>query len=116
MTGVRSFQTSVFPEPLPSFGSGTTDATAFSAPEMASAGAARGVTAGRSAGTSLAKSPELTKALNRGIVCAANVMRGDLDAAIRDVSRCRRYEWISEEMRVQLGRCLYELTEARRMA
>lgn len=116
MTGVRSFQTSVFPEPLPSFGSGTTDATAFSAPEMAFAGAAGGVTTGRSVGTSPAKAVELRRANINEIVCQSHLMRGDLEAAIRDLNVCRRFTWISDELRDQLGRCLFELTSARRMA
>jgi hypothetical protein len=44
------------------------------------------------------------------------IMRGDLEAAIKDLSRCRSYAWVSQELRIQLGRCLYELTAARRMA
>lgn len=116
MTGVRSSQTAVFPEPLPPSGSGTTDATTFSAPVMASVGAARGVTTGRSVGTSLAKAHEPRKARIEEIVCQAHIMRGDLEACIRDVNVCRRFPWISEELRDQLGRCLFELTSARRMA
>lgn len=111
----RHFETTVSPEPLPSFGSGETGAT-FSAPEMASAGAARGVSAGRSAGTFLAKSPELEKSLNSKLVFSAAIMRGSIELAISDLQKCRRFDWISEEMRAQLGRCLFELTEARKMA
>lgn len=56
------------------------------------------------------------KALAMGAVeVGAHVMRGDLEVAIRDLQLCRSLEWISQEMRVQLGRCLYELTAARRM-
>lgn len=43
------------------------------------------------------------------------IMRGDLELAIRDLSRCRAFSWISDELRRQLGACLYELTLARRM-
>jgi hypothetical protein len=110
---VRSYQTSVFPDPLPSSGSGMTDATNF-APEMAYAGTAGGVTTGRSVGTSPAKSHDLESAFNCEIVNSAAIMRGDLELAIRDLSRCRRFTWLSDELRAQLGRCLHELTLARR--
>lgn len=113
---VTHYKTSVFPEPLLLSGSGTTDGTTFSAPATASVGAARGVTAGRSAGTSLAKAHEPRKARIEEIVCQAQIMRGDLEVCIRDINVCRRFAWISDELRDQLGRCLFELTSARRMA
>jgi hypothetical protein len=43
------------------------------------------------------------------------IMRGDLELAIRDLQKCRSFSWISQELRIQLGRCLYELTATRRM-
>jgi hypothetical protein len=107
---------SVVSEPLPPPGSESTRSATFSAPEMAFAGAAGGVTAGRSAGTSPAKAPELRRANINEIVCQSHLMRGDLEACIRDVNVCRRFTWISDELRDQLGRCLFELTSARRMA
>jgi hypothetical protein len=102
-------------EPPTPLGSVDTFTTTFPAPEMTLMGAARGVTTGRSVGTSLAKPPELNGAFNSAIVCSAHVMRGDLEVAIRDLQKCRALSWLSDEMRGQLGRCLYELTAARRM-
>lgn len=109
-------QTSVFPEPLPPPGSGTTRATTFLEPEKAHVGAAGGMPTGRSVGVSPAKPHELNEALSKAFECSALIMRGDLELAIRDLQRCRSLSWISQEMRIQLGRCLYELTKARRMA
>ena len=96
-------------------GSVNTVTTTFSAPEMASAGAAGSVTGFRSPGALPAKPGELRAAHNSRIYNSALIMRGDLEVAIRDLQVCRALSWISDEMRGQLGRCLYELTAARRM-
>lgn len=56
-----------------------------------------------------------TKHAMTAVEVGCHVMRGDLEVAIRDLQRCRSMKWISEEMRGQLSRCLYELTAARRM-
>lgn len=66
-------------------------------------------------GSALGKSPGKHAAMT-ALEVSGHVMRGDLEVAIRDVQRCRSLTWISQEMRIQLGRCLYELTLARRMA
>lgn len=101
-----SSKTSVFPEPLPLSGSGEPRAT-LCRRKAVPAGAARGVTKFRSFGTSLAKPQE--------IVTGSAIMKGDLEVAMRDLQTCRSFRWLSQEMRIQLGRCLYELTVARRM-
>jgi hypothetical protein len=111
----QRIQTTVSTEPPTPPGSGNTVATTFSAPEMASVGAAGGVTAFRSAGASPAKPSELRAIFSSAVQSSAHIMRGDLEVAIRDMQRCRSLSWISDEMRGQLGRCLYELTTARRM-
>lgn len=105
-------QMSVFSEPLPPSGSETTRSTTFLEPEMANAGAASGVTGSRSPGTSDAKPGELPMT-SMEVSCL--VMRGELELAIRDLQRCRSLSWITQEMRIQLGRCVYELIAARRM-
>lgn len=87
----------------------------ISEPEMACAGAAGGVTSRCSLGTSPAKPSDIERARASSIETSCLVMRGDLEACIRDMQVCRSLSWISQEMRIQLGRCLYELTAARRM-
>jgi hypothetical protein len=83
----------------------------------ARAGGAGGVTKRRFFGASPAN-PQ--RHINGGtmssVEISALIMRGDLQAAINDLSRCRSYVWLSQELRTQLGRCLYELHTARRMA
>lgn len=64
--------------------------------------------------SALRRSPGKAYAMG-AVEVGAHVMRGDLELAIRDLQRCRALSWISQEMRIQLGRCLYELTAARRM-
>lgn len=92
-----------------------TFSTTFSDPDMGSVGAAGGVTGCCSPGTSPAKPRDLKQAHDSIIEAGRMVMRGDLEACIRDLQVCRSLSWISQEMRIQLGRCLYELTAARRM-
>jgi hypothetical protein len=120
-------------EPPTPLGSFDTSSTTFRRKAVVP-GAARGVTNRRSFGTSLAKpvcavtagggdkqsgstlvaTPGTTYAMT-AVEVGCHVMRGDLDLAIRDLQRCRSMKWISEEMRGQLSRCLFELTAARRM-
>lgn len=137
-------QTDVSSEPPTLPGSFDTSST-IPRREAGPRGAARGVTNRRSFGTSLAKplcagaaedlpwsfqgqtgsghkqggsalSPTTrTTYAMTAVEVGCHVMRGDLAIAIRDLQRCRRLSWISDEMRAQLGRCLHELTAARRM-
>lgn len=135
-------QKDVSNEPPTPLGSFDTSSTCNFRRKADLAGAARGVTRSRSLGTSLAKPrsedsdapgvvPGATEPQDGGSTqnrqsveyaaalasCEASclIMRGDLALAIRDLQRCRSLTWISEELRSQLGRCLYELTLARRM-
>lgn len=77
------------------------------------AGAAGGVTTGRSVGTSSAKPLVHHKMSQVEVACA--VLTGDLDLAIHDLERMRRLESFDQALRIQLGRCLFELQRARRM-
>jgi hypothetical protein len=131
-------QKDVSNEPPTSPGSFDTSSTSnFRRKSDSSEDAARGVTECRSSGASLAKprfeyeicrleshakdggSPLSPFAIKHSKMTAlevsCHVMRGDLDMAIKDLSRCRSLSWLSQEMRQQLGRCLFELHTARRM-
>lgn len=80
-------------------------------------GGAGGVTKRRFFGASPANSHRhINGGTMSSVEVSALIMRGDLQAAINDLSRCRSYFWLSQELRAQLGRCLYELHKARRMA
>lgn len=46
---------------------------------------------------------------------SCHVLCGDLDLAIRDLNKFRSFCWLSQTIRMQLGRCLFELNTARRM-
>lgn len=98
---------SVSEGPLPLSGPSGTD-SAFPA------GAAGGVTTGRSVGTPPAKLGVHSKMSSAQV--AYCVLKGDLDLAIRDLERMRRAQAFSQDLRIQLGRCLYELQRARRFA
>lgn len=118
-------------EPPTPLGSFDTSSTTFRRKAVVP-GAARGVTDRRSSGAPLAKpvcagtaghkqsgstlrsTPGTSYAMT-AVEVGCHVMRGDLELAIRDLQRCRSMKWISEEMRGQLSRCLFELTAARRM-
>lgn len=124
-------------EPLHPLGSSDTSSPITSCGKAGSAGAARGVTGSRSPGTSLAKPSEVLEVPTRKVFyerigstvsdieareeglgaleVGCHVMRGDIEVAISDLQRCRSLEWISQELRIQLGRCLFELIAARRM-
>lgn len=78
------------------------------------AGAAGGMTTGRSVGVPPAK-PHLHEKMS-AVQVAFCVLKGDLDQAIRDLERMRRAQSFDQALRIQLGRCLYELQRARRMA
>jgi hypothetical protein len=95
----------------------TSSATSSDRRETDRRGEAGGVTARRFAGAPPANSHRHVGGRSlTSLECSALIMRGDLDLAIRDLSRCRQYVWLSQELRCQLGRCLYELHTARRMA
>jgi len=78
------------------------------------AGDAGAVTTGRSVGAAPAK-PYVQPHMSRSQVAFA-VLKGDLDLAIHDLERMRRGSVFGQEIRIQLGRCLYELQRARRLA
>ena len=107
MWGPVQAQKSVRKGPLPPSGP-------FCADSAFPAGAAGGVTTGRSVGTSSAK--PLVHGKMSAVQVAFGVLKGDLDLAIRDLERMRRAQAFSQEIRIQLGRCLYELQKARRLA
>lgn len=107
MWGPVQVEKSVRKGPLPPSGP-------FCADSAFPAGAAGGVTPGRSGGTSPAK-PLVDPKMSQVEVAFA-VLKGDLDLAIHDLERMRRLESFDQALRIQLGRCLYELQKARRIA
>lgn len=68
----------------------------------------------KQSGSALSDSPVKRSSMT-ALEVSGHVMRGDLEIAIKDLQRCRALTWISQELRIQLGRCLYELTAARRL-
>jgi len=68
----------------------------------------------KQSGSTLSYSPGKRGSMT-AVEVSGHVMKGDLEIAIKDLQRCRSLTWISQELRIQLGRCLYELTLARRM-
>jgi hypothetical protein len=107
MWGPVQVEKSVRKGPLPPSGP-------FCADSAFPAGAAGGVTTGRSVGTPPAKLGVHSKMSS--VQVAYSVLKGDLELSIRDLERMRRAQAFSQDLRIQLGRCLYELQRARRLA